>query len=395
MQGSATAGAAPAAAPQRLLHGAAFLALFCVGLYASAFGPAIPFIAGGLGVSLDTAGLLLTVFFAGSISASAAVAVALHARSSRLLGASGLAAVAAGSLLLGWAPSWALALAGGVVLGTGDGLIIAGLHILMARSSRDVPKAVNDLNLYFALGAVAGPIWAGGVLSATDERGAVYAGIAAVALAAMLGLLLADEPVAPAGAPADAAEQFRLPDNPVTFVMGGLLFLYVGAEFGLGSWVSTYAKQSAHAGVLVAALLTSGFWLALAIGRLLTGAYFRRRRDGLPLLIASAAGAGIASLALALTSGNIAVSAACALGAGLFMGPMWPTTVAIASESGGPHDTAAAVTMGNAGGLAVPWLQGKILVGAGPAQGVAVTAALSGLMFAGASAFRLRRGRLE
>lgn len=393
----ASAPAASVAASQRLLHGAAFLALFCVGLYASAFGPAIPFIAGGLGVSLDTAGLVLTVFFAGSISASAVVAVTLHARSSRLLGACGLAAVAAGSLLLGWAPSWGLALAGGVVLGAGDGLIIAGLHILMARSSRDVPKAVNDLNLYFALGAVAGPIWAGGVLTATSERGAVYAGVAAVALAAMLGLLLADEPAAPPGdgAQPQEAEQFRLPDNPVTFIMGGLLFLYVGAEFGLGSWVSTYTKQSAHAGVLTAALLTSGFWLALAIGRLLTGAYFRRRRDALPLLIASAAGAGIASLALALTSGNIAVSAACAFGAGLFLGPMWPTIVATASEAGQSHDTAAAVTMGNAGGLAVPWLQGKILVGAGPAQGVAVTAALCALMFAGASAFRLGRGRLQ
>jgi fucose permease len=70
---------------------------------------------------------------------------------------------------------------------------------------------------------------------------------------------------------------------------------------------------------------------------------------------------------------------------------MWPTTIAIASEAGLSHDTAAAVTMGNAGGLAIPWLQGKILVGSGPAEGVAVTAALCGLMFVAASAFRLRR----
>ncbi|HEY7801247.1 MAG TPA: MFS transporter [Dehalococcoidia bacterium] len=384
----------------RLLHAAAFLALFCVGLYASAFGPAIPFIASGLGVSLDTAGLVLTVFFGGSITASAVVAIALHARSSRLLGAAGLAAVAAGTLLLGFANSWALALAGAALFGLGDGLIIAGLHILMARSSRDVPKAVNDLNLYFAVGAIVGPIWAGGILTATSERGIVYAGIAAVALLAMIALLCAPEPMgvprsdrannALESAEPIAEEQFRLPTNPVTFIMGGILFLYVGAEFGLGSWVSTYAHASAHAGIFAAALLTSGFWLALGLGRVLTGVYFRHSRDSLALLIASAAGAGIATLALSLTSGNLGISAVCAFGAGLCMGPMWPTTIAIASEAGLSHDTAAAVTMGNAGGLAIPWLQGKILVGSGPAEGVAVTAALCGLMFVAASAFRLR-----
>jgi len=55
--------------------------------------------------------------------------------------------------------------------------------------------------------------------------------------------------------------------------------------------------------------------------------------------------------------------------------------------------TAATVTMGNAGGLAIPWLQGKVLVGAGPAQGVAVTAALCAVMFCIVSAFRASRGR--
>jgi fucose permease len=188
-------------------------------------------------------------------------------------------------------------------------------------------------------------------------------------------------------------DQFRLPTRPVTFIMGGVLFLYVGAEFGLGSWVSTYAHTSAHAGVFAAALLASGFWLALALGRVLTGMYFNRGRDALVLLIASAAGAGIASLALSLTTGSLGISAVCAFGAGLCMGPMWPATIAIASAEGTSHDTAAAVTLGNAGGLAIPWLQGKVLVGAGPAEGVAVTAALCGLMFVATSAYRLRGQR--
>jgi fucose permease len=107
-------------------------------------------------------------------------------------------------------------------------------------------------------------------------------------------------------------------------------------------------------------------------------------------LQAAAAGAGIAAIALSLSSGVLAIAAISAFAAGLFMGPIWPTTLAIASKGAMADATAATVTMGNAGGLAIPWLQGKVLVGAGPAQGVAVTAALCGVMFAVVVAFRSR-----
>lgn len=373
----------------RLLHAAALMSLFCVGLYASAFGPALEFIAADLGVSLDTAGLVLTTFFIGSISASATVALKLHARDTRTLTIAGLIAVICGLLLIGFAPSWPLALAGGVALGVGDGLIVAALHILMSMTSRNVPAAINRLNLFFAFGALLGPLWAGAVLATAGERWPVFSGIAAAAGVALAVLLAA-------GAPnheriAGGNEGFRLPGNPTAWTMGAVLFLYVGAEFGLGSWVSAYARESADAGVFEGALLTAGYWGALLCGRLISGAYFARDRDAIVLLGASAAGACIASLLLALTTGNIGASAGAAFAAGLCLGPVWPATVAIASEGSEAHATAATVTMGNAGGVAIPWLQGNVLVSAGPAEGVIVTAVLCAVMFAIVVGFRLRR----
>ncbi|MDE3094973.1 MAG: MFS transporter [Chloroflexota bacterium] len=385
-----SAATASPAAGRGLLRGSAFLALACVGLYGATFGPAMPFLAHDLGVSLDTAGLLLTAFFFGSISASSVVAVALHTRSSRLLGAGGLALIVAGALSLGLAPSWPLALGAAAVLGAGDGLVVAGLHILISRSARDVPTAVNNLNLFFALGAILGPLWAGGLLATSGDRAIVYAGIAAVAAVALLGLLRAPEPL-PTPAAAEVDEAFRLPTSPVTLVMGAVLFMYVGAEFGLGSWVSSYARASAHAGVFAAAVLTAGFWLALGIGRVIAGVYFARKHDATLLLAVSAAAAGLSSLALSLAAGDLVLSAVFAFGAGLCLGPVWPATVAIVSRAGLAHDTAAVVTLGNAGGLVIPWAQGRVLVGAGPAQGVAVTAALCGLMFVVVSGFRFLR----
>ncbi len=372
----------------RLLHAGAFVALFVVGVYASAFGPALEFIAADLEVSLDTAGLILTVFFLGSISASAAVAVALHTRDTRALTIAGLIAVTGGSLLLGFAPTWPIALAGGAILGLGDGLIVAALHILMTVTSRNVPRAINRLNLYFAFGAVAGPLWSGAVLALSDERWIAYAGIAAAAGAALVLLLAASAPIHERIAE-DA--EFRLPGNPTAWIMGAVLFLYVGAEFGLGSWVSAYARESAGSGVFEGALLTSGYWAALMCGRIASSVYYAKPRDSVALLGMSIAGAGIASLVLALTTGNIAASAAAAFGAGLFLGPVWPATMAIASEGSEAHATAATVTMGNAGGVVLPWLQGRILVDAGPTEGVIVSVVLCAVMFAIVGSFRLRR----
>jgi fucose permease len=374
----------------RMLHAAALMALFCVGVYAAAFGPALPFIAEDLGVSLDTSGLLLTALFAGSITASATVAVRLHFYDTRLLSTGGLACATAGALIIGLAPAWPLALAGGVLLGFGDGFIVAALHILMAATSREVPRAINRLNLYFAFGAVAGPIWAGAVLATTGERSIVFGGVAAVLFTTLL-LMLAASPSSHAPIRTDEEDGLRIPGTATAWIMGALLFLYVGAEFGLGSWVSSYARESADAGVFQAALLTAGYWFALMCGRLVSAQYFARGHDSALLLAASVAGAGISSVVLAATTGNIAISAVAAFGAGLCLGPVWPSTVAIASEGNPAAATATTVTIGNAGGLAIPWLQGKVLVGAGPTEGVVVTAVLCAMMFGIACVYRVRR----
>jgi fucose permease len=367
------------------------MALFGVGVYAASFGPTLPFLARDLDVSLDTAGLLLTALFVGSISASASIAIALHRWHPRMLSVWGLAAATSGVALLAAAPSWPVALLGGAVLGIGDGLVVAALHILMGLTSRDVPSAINRLNLFFAFGAMAGPVWAGIVLSSAGERWIVFAGIAAYEALTFALMLTATSPAHEQGVVAD--EEFRLPGNATSWVMGGVLFLYVGAEFGLGTWVSSYARETVHAGVLAGALLTSGYWAALALGRVVSGVYFAQRRDPGLLLIVSIAGAGVSALMLALVPTNVAISAAGAFGAGLCFGPIWPTTIAIASEGAQGNVTAATVTLGNAGGMVIPWLQGRILVGAGARQGIGVTAVLCAIMFGITGAFRSRRRR--
>jgi len=376
---------------------AANLGLVCTGLYATAFGPALPFLAHDFGISLDRAGLLLTALFFGSITASGALAFRWHRLEARRTGAAGLCIVAAGLVLLGLAPSWATALGSALLLGAGDGLLVASAHSIAASVPANPGAAINRLNLYFAAGATVGPVWAGATLSETGARGLVFGGIAVVAVAGAV-LLFASGSV-PAVHTHDTSDPLR-PHGATPWVMGTVLCLYVGAEFGLGSWVSSYSKDAFGTGVMAGAFVTAGYWGALAAGRIVSTALFKQGRQSSHVLTGAILGALVTSTVLAVAGGNVALGIGAAIATGLCFGPIWPSAIAAASERSKANAPALMVTVGNAGGLIFPWLQGRVLVASGASSGIAVTAFLCAAMLAVAGTFlattgRARRGRRQ
>ncbi|MEO8539965.1 MAG: MFS transporter [bacterium] len=362
------------AADRRLnrLEAAACLALFVTGVYATSFGPALPILAADFGVSLDRAGLLLSTLFFGSIIASTAMATSLHRFDQRALAAAGLAAVGVGCLALGFAEAFAVGVASVVLIGAGDGLLVAAVHTLVSQVSRDVAKGINRINLYFAVGAIVGPLWTGAVLAAgADQRALVYAGIAALAFAGGLFTILSPKP--PASRMEDHADR-RL--SRLTVVMGLVLFLYVGAEFGLGSWVATYSDREFDAGIFAGAVVTAGYWGALMVGRIVSGWLFGRGVSARRVLLGSIALGMVTSAGIAAANQSFGLAVAAAFATGLAFGPIWPAAMAIAAGSGRGNAPAAMVTIGNSGGLVFPWVQGHILVSAGAATGIAMSAVL-------------------
>ena len=373
------------------LHFGSFLGLFCVGVYATSFGPALPFLADQFGVSLDHAGLLITVLFVGSIAASGAIAVYLHRVESRLLALLGLVIIAAGAIGLAATSSWAVALLSVGILGLGDGLLVAAAHTAIATTSDDVPHGINRLNLWFAAGAVLGPVWAGAILVTRGEHAVIYAGVAVISLA--VAALLATVPRTPNRAHARTHPDFPRSRSRTPWVMGAVLFLYVGAEIGLGSWVSSYSREAFGAGVMAGALVTAGYWGALALGRVVSGSLFGRGVSPVNVLLGSIAGSLITGSVLALADGSLAIGAAAAFGTGLFFGPIWPAAITLASQGSAAGAPAAMVTVGNAGGILFPWAQGKVLVAAGPGPGIALTALLCLLMLGVVASYRRQLAR--
>jgi fucose permease len=329
---------------------------------------------------------VLTALAAGSISASALVSLRLGQVDSRLLITLGLALASVGLAAIAVAPSLALILAAAVLLGTGDGLVVAATHGLMTVSSDDVPRAINRLNVFFALGAIAGPLWAGASLDLTDDLTLTYAGLAVAVLVA--AVFCARAPTA--GAP---GEEHLVITWRRSFVMMSLvLFLYVGAEIGLGAWVSSYTERVAKAGVMAGALVTCGYWGALAVGRLATGRLLQSQ-GAARLLALAVASAGASALVLTVFGDVLAVAFAAAFVTGLAFGPIWPLAMAVGLKEGTTSTTAAMVTIGNSGALVFPVIQGAVLASAGPREGVAVTPVLCGLMLAFMWAHGMREDR--
>ena len=373
------------------LEFAACLGLFVTGVYSTSFGPAMSVLADDFGVSLDRAGLLITVLFLGSILASATMALRLHRFDPRWLAAGGLALVAAGSVGVALVEGWGLALASVAVIGAGDGFMVAAVHTIVARVSRDVAHGINRLNVCFAIGAIVGPLWSAGVLASdAGARESVYLAIGG--LAGVVAVVVATAPGLPAVAASAAGEGRAAGMTPLAWVMGFVLFLYVGAEFGLGSWVASYADEEFEAGILAGGFITAGYWGALMLGRLLSGALFSRGVPARRVLAGSIAGGMVTSAAIAFANEQFAVAVAAAFVTGLAFGPIWPAAMAIASEGRSSSAPAAMVTIGNSGGFVFPWLQGRLLVSAGATTGIAMSAALCALMLVLAW-WALRMGR--
>jgi fucose permease len=368
-------------ADERRLLGAADLALGAVGFYVAAVGPALATLAADLDVSLDTAGLALTASAAGGVLASASVAARFHRLSQRRVAAAGAALLVVASLGLALAPWFAGFIVAATLAGAGCGLADAGSHGLATSAARpDI--AVSKLNRAFAIGAMLGPAWSGLVLTITEDRWIVFAGLTVVGAVVTVLLALAPE-WRPPSANRDSAGAGALLSLPVAvFAMSGLLFLYVGAEIGLGAWITSATRRAADTSLLVGALVTSGYWAALWLGREASGRALGRGFRSERILVVSILGAGAGSLVLSLAGDAVAAGAAGALITGFCFGPIWPAAVAIGTRGAAHNAAATMVTLGNGGGVILPWLQGRVLVESGPRAGMAVSAVLCAGMLA-------------
>jgi len=357
---------------------ASCVSFFALGVITAALGPALPDLAANTGSSLATVGGVITALFLGALLALSVAGPLNDRLGQRPVLIVGVALLALGTLGIAashWLP---LTLLCAAVAGLGHGAIDISTNVLIAevfvgRSA----AALNLLNVFFGLGAVAGPAIAGLTLQLWNTAlPALWIGAALTLLQAPLIPLLADTPRAP-HAEAGKSRTAALFRTPLLWALGVLILLYVGVENGIGSWTTVYLASTTRLGQATAALATSGFWLALTGGRVIA-ALIGTRLTPDRLLLLALIGAFAGGVLLASSVGNAPLTIAAVLGMGLCFGPVFPTTLAITTATfrQAPGTAASAVVaMGSFGGMLLPWLQGVLLERVSPAASVLLVAA--------------------
>jgi fucose permease len=372
---------------------------FALGMVTASLGPALPDLATHAATSLAAIGTVFTALFCGGLVAQL-VAGPLNDRiGQRPVLLAGLVLLFAGTIGLTISPSLALMLACAFIAGLGHGAIDVSTNVLIAEvfANRSA-SALNLLNVFFGLGAFAGPAIAGLTLRVWGTAlPGLWLGAGLMLMQTLLVPLLA-VPSRDARLEAHAAPSgWAVLRGPTLWSLGALLLLYVGVENGIGGWTTTYLERTTALGAATSALITASFWLALTAGRVV-GALAGTRMAAGALLLASLAGSLVSGVLLAASVGNALLSALAVLAIGLFFGPIFPTTLAIVTSTfrRAPGTAASvAVALGSAGGMLIPPLQGVLLERSGPAASVLLVAIGTLLMLAiGAGRELLGKNRL-
>lgn len=260
------------------------------------------------------------------------------------------------------------------LLGIGEGTLDVGCNALILRVHREkVGPIINGLHFFFGLGAFIAPLIVAQAILLEGGIQLAYWALAVLAIPPAVWVLRLPSPNLRTR---EEAAADRPPFALLVALVAVFFFLYVGAEAGLAGWIFTFAVRQLGAGLTgsalteleaSAALLTSGFWGAFTVGRLLgipVAARFRAR-DILRIdLLGSVTSLGVILLWshswLAIWAGTI--------GAGLFLASIFPTTLAFAER----RMTITGGVMGwflvgaGVGGMVLPWLIGQLFEAMGP-----------------------------
>jgi len=372
------------------------------GIITAAIGPLLPDLAKINGASLTEIGLLFTGLFLGAV-VSQFVAGPIADRTGRKpVFLFGIVVMAAATVGLTTSRNVGLTLAFALPWGVGLGATELAANVLIAElyAERSV-SALNLLNVFFGLGAFAGPALVSlSVAWWHTGMPALWMGAAVLLIPVPFVARLTEDRAAAlaasgAASVGDAGRARPVYRSPFLWVFGAALLVYVGTEQMVGGWATVYMARTTALAISSAALVASGFWIAFTFGRIAAAAVGARLAPKV-VLAASLAVATAGVLVVSLTTGNIALSIAGFLLTGFGFGPIYPTAIAIVGRffvgaTGKAIGTAGA--LGSVGGMVLPFLDGVFIGRLGPAAGAHFAiAAVLGIVALSALA-RLASGR--
>lgn len=365
---------------KRLQTSAFFVAFIALGLAFAALGPTLPGLAENTGASLSQISVLFAAQSLGLLVGNFLSGWVIDRTPAHPFLAVVVILIAA---MLAFTPFvaslWLLASAM-FLIGLGVGAVdVSGNTLLVWIHGDRVGPAMNALHFFFGVGALLAPIFVAQAIALTGDITWAYWLLALLVLPAALLFLRLPSPAAPL-----RIAQARSERTPRLLVglMATLFFLFVGAEVSFGGWIYTYAVTLNLATATTAGYLTSLFWGAMTLGRLLSIRLAGRARPRY-ILLADLIGAAACLSLLLLVPGSGWVVWAASFGVGLSLANVYPTLVLLGRNH--LHLTGSITSMflvgGSLGSMVLPWLIGQRFEVAGPQITMAIilaTVALAG-----------------
>jgi FHS family Na+ dependent glucose MFS transporter 1 len=276
-----------------------------------------------------------------------------------------LIVLAAGMILFTFIGSMWFLLVVTLFLGFAESFIdIGGNTLLPWQYEDDVSPYMNAMHFCFGVGAFVAPFAIGVVLNNDWPLYWFFLGFAVLSLP--VALLLVRTPSPKVRIVKKEQGEGGIPWAAV-IPLALMLFLYVGSEVGFGDWISSYAINYNLGNPANAAYLTSAFWGALMVGRLLSVPLAARIRPSYVLLgslTGILASMGIFFLVPVEPLGTWLAT----IGLGFSMAAVFPTIIAFAERHHkitGQMNSIFFIGV-SLGGMSLPWLMGQLFEAVDP-----------------------------
>lgn len=266
-------------------------------------------------------------------------------------------------------------------------LNIGGNALLVWVHDKKVGPWMNGLHFCFGVGTFITPVIIAQFITRSDGLLWTFLLLAAIILPTALLVLLPSPP-----SPTAAKVENGGKSDPWLITLIALVFgCYSGASLAFGGWVFTYALKMNLANEVNAAYLTSVFWGALTIGRLVAIPVAIRFKPG-SILRADFAGALLSLIPMLIWPRSMTAVLITSAGFGFSLASIYPTSM---SFSGQLMTLSGKITglfaIGNSfGSMVIPWVIGQFFESAGP-QSMTVILVVDMIMALGVLAALARR----
>jgi fucose permease len=354
-----------------------YFAVFVVlGMETSILGPTLPGLAQQTAAQLAAISYLFTGHALGYMGGSFFGGRLYDRVPGHLVVVAMLALMATVLVLVPWIPVLWLLIPAWILLGVSGGALDVGGNTLMIWvHGRQVGPFMNALHFFFGLGSFLIPIIVAQAMALSGSFPWAYRVLALLVIPVALWMARVPSPASPnaANSQADSERQAEAETQPgvdvrrTVILICLLLGLYVGAEAAFGGWIYTYAVALDLSDVTTAAYLTSAFWGALTVGRLLAIPLATRFRPR-SILFADLTGCLLSVGILLAGSGSVTATWLGAMGLGLSMASIFPTAMSLAEHripiTG--QVTGWFLVSASIGGMLLPWLIGQLFEPIGP-----------------------------